>query len=114
MFVDSRLAPSPDAPASAPAMPAAGAAGGCPCHVLQLLPGTALCEAEVVRQLAREGLAVLRRSWGPAREAGGAPTLLLLTAPAPEALAERAAERLRQRTGATVRRLHADGGQLRA
>ena len=74
-------------------------------HFLRLLPGTALCEAQVLRALAREGLAVQRRAWGPAQAPGGAPTLALLTAPAPDGVAARAAERLQQHTGALVRRL---------
>lgn len=51
-------------------------------HFLRLLPGTALNEAEALRLLARAGLSVQRRAWGPAPEGGAAPTLLLLTAPA--------------------------------
>jgi homoserine dehydrogenase len=77
-------------------------------HFLRLLPGTALCEAQVLRALAREGLAVQRRAWGPAQAPGGAPTLALLTAPAPDGVAARAAERLQQHTGALVRRLRVE------
>lgn len=77
----------------------------CVPHFLRLVPGAALCEADAVRQLARAGLAVRRRAWGPAQAGGGAPALLLVTAPAPDALAARAARQLQERTGATVRRL---------
>ena len=77
-------------------------------HFLRLLPGTALNEAEALRLLARAGLSVQRRAWGPAPEGGAAPTLLLLTAPAPDAVAAHAAARLRERTGAVVRRLRVE------
>ena len=108
MFVDPHLAPSPDAPARAQPAGAPIMAEVCTRHWLRLLPGAALCEAEVVRQLARDGIAVLRRAWGPADTQGGAPVLLLLTAPVPDAVAARAAERLQQRTGATVHRLRVE------
>lgn len=75
-------------------------------HFLRLLPGAALNEAEVLRLLARSGVAVQRRAWGPAE--AGAPTLLLVTAPAPDAVAARAAALLQERTGAQVRRLPAE------
>ena len=77
-------------------------------HFLRLLPGQALNEAEVLRLLARAGLAVQRRAWGPAPAAGGAPSLLLITAPATDAVAAGATERLRACTGAEVRRLRVE------
>ncbi|MBS0293264.1 MAG: homoserine dehydrogenase, partial [Proteobacteria bacterium] len=75
-------------------------------HLLRLLPGAALNEAEVLRLLARAGITVQRRAWGPAH--AGAPTLLLLTAPVPDAVAARAAALLHERTGARVRRLRVE------
>ncbi|WP_367066897.1 homoserine dehydrogenase [Oryzisolibacter sp. LB2S] len=75
-------------------------------HLLRLLPGAALNEAEVLRLLARAGVTLRRRAWGPAH--AGAPTLLLLTAPVPDAVAARAAELLQARCGAQVRRLRVE------
>ena len=80
----------------------------CTRHFLGLLPDRALNEAEVLHLLARAGLTVQRRAWGPAPAPGGAPSLLLLTAPAPDAVAASAADRLRERTGAEVRRLRVE------
>lgn len=77
-------------------------------HLLRLLPGAALCEATVVRLLAREGLAVQRRAWAPATGPAESPELLLLTAPASETVAARGAESLRGRTGTEVRRLRVE------
>ncbi|AVP56517.1 homoserine dehydrogenase [Pulveribacter suum] len=74
-------------------------------HLLRLLPGRALCEAQAVRLLARAGLAVQRRAWLAAEAPGQGPQLLLLTGPAPEGVAQAAAQQLQQATGAQVRGL---------
>ena len=134
MFVEPQLSPSPSVSARAPASPPALRVHPAPArtdavgdafysatppaqlpmaqvrtrHFLRLLPGQALNEAEVLRLLARAGLAVQRRAWGPAPTAGGAPSLLLITAPATDAVAAGATERLRACTGAEVRRLRVE------
>ena len=65
-------------------------------------------EAQALRLLARTGVRVERRAWGPAEAAGASPSLLLLTAPVPDGLAAQAAERLQAHTGARVRRLRVE------
>ncbi len=75
-------------------------------HLLRLLPGAALNEAAVLRLLTRAGVAVQRRAWGP--DHAGAPTLLLVTAPTPDAVAAHAVELLQAHTGAQVRRLRVE------
>lgn len=77
-------------------------------HLLRLLPGAALCETAVLRALAREGVRVRRRTWAAPAAPGGAPELLLLTAPAPDALAAQASAHLQAYTGAQVRRLRVE------
>ena len=77
-------------------------------HLLRLLPGAALCETAVLRALAREGVRVRRRTWAAPVTPGGAPELLLLTAPAPDALAAEATAHLQAYTGAQVRRLRVE------
>jgi hypothetical protein len=93
MYSDPQLAsPAPVlAPAAAPAP-----------WLLRLIPGQALCEASVLRQLARAGLAVRRRHWAAATAPGNAPELVLQLGAATEAQARHAAQQLRQRTGAQV------------
>lgn len=77
-------------------------------HLLRLLPGAALCETAVLRALARDGVTVRRRTWAAPVTPGGAPELLLLTAPTPDALAAEATARLQTHTGAQVRRLRVE------
>ena len=77
-------------------------------HLLRLLPGAALCETAVLRALAREGVRVRRRTWAAPVTPGGAPELLLLTAPTPDALAAEATAHLQAYTGAQVRRLRVE------
>ena len=77
-------------------------------HLLRLLPGAALCETAVLRALARDGVTVRRRTWAAPVTPGGAPELLLLTAPAPDALAAQATAHLQAYTGAQVRRLRVE------
>ncbi|SDM10900.1 homoserine dehydrogenase [Oryzisolibacter propanilivorax] len=71
-------------------------------HLLRLRSERALCEATVVRLLARWGLAVQRRRWLAGGAVGSTPELLLLTAAAPAELAAAAALQLQQATGALV------------
>lgn len=80
----------------------------CTRHLLRLLPDQALDEAQVLRQLARAGVVLERRAWSPAETAGGAPSLLLLTTPIPDALVTAVAKCLRAHTGAVVRRLRVE------
>ena len=77
-------------------------------HLLRLLPGAALCETAVLRALARDGVTVRRRTWAAPVTPGGAPELLLLTAPTPDALAAQATAHLQAYTGAQVRRLRVE------
>lgn len=84
------------------ATPQAPSAPGQNPVVLQLIPAHGLCEASVLRLLARSGVRVQRRSWGPACTPGGAPTLRLCLHPAPHTVLQHATRLLHERTGAQV------------
>ena len=77
-------------------------------HLLRIVPDAGLCEATVLRQLAKAGLSVQRRQWSHAECEAGMPCLLVLTAPASDAAAANAAQQLQAVTGASVRRLRVE------
>ena len=74
-------------------------------HLLRIVPRTGLCEASVVRLLADSGIQVQRRAWCAGESDACAPSLLVLTKQAPDALAQSAVQLLQERTHATVHHL---------
>lgn len=75
-------------------------------HMLRIVPRAGLCEAAVLRRLARAGVQVQRRMWCHAGDGNaGVPCLVVLTVPVADGVAQAAAHALAEHVQADVRRL---------